>query len=151
MRGQSGAAQWHIFCFRACMRHVLSCLVVGAALSFGCDASSSSPSGMLPLTTTLQVGEQTTASGLSVTFAAVKQDSRCPIDAFCVRAGDATLVFDLSANRRAARYDLQVPSPDKGQVTYEGFLIEVQELTPYPSSGKTIRQDEYRATVKISR
>jgi hypothetical protein len=125
--------------------------MLGAALSIGCDANSSSPSGMLPLTTTLQAGQQTTVSSFRVAFAGVSADSRCPIDAVCVTAGDATLQFDLSANGRSARYAVQVARPDKRQATHEGFSIEVQTLEPRPSTGRTIQRDEYRATVKISR
>ena len=132
-------------------RRALSSLVLGAALSIGCDVNSNAPSGMLPLTTTLQVGQQTTVSTLRVAFAGVSADSRCPIDAICVTAGDATLQFDLSANGRTARYALQVERLDKRQATHEGFSIEVQTLAPLPSTGRTIRQDEYRATVKVSR
>lgn len=132
-------------------RRVLFCLVLGAAWSIGCVANSNAPSGMLPLTTTLQVGQQTTVSSLKVTFAGVSADSRCPLDAICITAGDATLQFDLSANGRTARYALQVERPDKRQTTHEGFAIEVQTLEPRPSTGRTIQQDEYRATVKVSR
>jgi len=134
------------------MRTPLIALVLAAALSVGCHGNSASPSGQLPLTTTLHVGQQVSVSGLSATFVAVTGDSRCPLNAFCIWAGEAALQFELSANGRAARYDLKVSAsnPNPPPTTHEGFAIEVQSLQPYPDS-QPIPQEDYRATVKISR
>ena len=132
------------------MPRVLSTLALIGALSFGCTHSNS-PSGMLPLSTTLSVGQQATLSGLTVTFVAVTADSRCPIDANCFVAGDATLQFNLSANQRTARVDLQVERTDKSRATHENYVFGVQTLTPYPSASKPITQADYRATVLVSR
>jgi hypothetical protein len=106
---------------------------------------------MLPLSTTLSVGQQATLSGLTVTFVAVTADSRCPIDAICFTAGDATLQFNLSANQRATRVDLQVERTDKSRATHEGYVFGVQALAPYPSASKPLTQADYRATVQVSR
>ena len=133
------------------MRPLLSAVLIACAVSAGCAGNTNAPSGMLPLTTTLQVGERTTVSGLTVTFVSVSEDSRCPIDANCVRAGDATLRFDLSVNNRTTRYELRSERPETRVAAHEGFLLEVQSLMPYPASGRVLRQDDYRATVKISR
>ena len=133
------------------MRTSLFALVLAAALSVGCHGNPASPSGQLPLTTTLQVGQQVSVSGLRATFVAVTSDSRCPIDVFCVSAGEATLQFDLSANRRAARYDLKVSIPKPSPTPHEGFAIEVQSLQPRPSPDRPTPQEDYRATVNISR
>jgi hypothetical protein len=134
------------------MRELVGTFVVAAVtFSSGCGGNSNAPSGTLPVAVTVQVGQTITADGLSVTFIGVSSDSRCPSDANCVIAGDATLQFNLAANQRAAHYDLQVARADARRATHQGFTIEVQALEPYPSSGKTIRQDEYRALIGISR
>ena len=133
------------------MRMLLSSLVLAAAVSTGCGSNPASPSGELPLTTTLQVGQQVKVAGLSATFVAVSNDSRCPINATCISAGEATLQFDLSANRRAARYGLRLYGPNPAPTTHEGFAIEVQDLQPYPFAGRPTPPGDYRATVKISR
>ena len=36
-------------------------------------------------------------------------------------------------------------------VTSGNLTIELVQLTPYPFSGKTIQQEDYRATLKVSR
>ncbi|MEO8077181.1 MAG: hypothetical protein ABI818_12690 [Acidobacteriota bacterium] len=130
---------------------ILSCLLIGSALSFGCASSPQAPSGRLPLTTTLQVGQQVTVSGFTARFVGITNDSRCPIDANCIVAGDATLRFDLSANQRTAPYDIQVEAQARRRAAHEGFFIEVQSLTPYPAGTRSIPQDEYRVTVQIGR
>ena len=133
------------------MRILLRSLVLCAALSAACESNPASPSGELPLTTTLQVGQQVSVSGLKATFVGVSDDSRCPINAICISAGEATLQFDLSANRRSARYDLTLYGLDRRPKTYEGFVIEVQDLQPYPFAGRPTPQKDYQATVRISR
>jgi hypothetical protein len=130
---------------------MLPCLLTAAVLSFGCGSNPQGPSGRLPLTTTLQVGQQVTVSGFTATFVGVTGDSRCPIDANCVRAGEATLRFDLSANQRTAGYDIQVDGPTRRRASHEGFSLEVQGLSPYPAGTRPIPQDEYRATVLIDK
>ena len=78
-------------------------------------------------------------------------DLRCPINATCISAGEATLQFDLSANRRAARYGLRLYGPNPGPTTHEGFAIEVLDLQPYPFAGRPTAPGDYQATVRISR
>ena len=133
------------------MRTSLFALVLAAALSIGCHGNPASASGQLPLTTTLHVGQQVSVSGLRATFVAVTSDSRCPTNSVCVWAGEAILQFELSANRRAARYDLTVNRPNPRPTTHEGYAIEVQSLQPYPADHRPTPQEDYRATVKISR
>ena len=135
------------------MRILLRSLVLAAALSAACESNPASPSEQLPLTTTLQPGQQVSVSGLTATFIGVSSDSRCPINATCLAfsAGSATMQFDLSANRRAARYDLTLYGPDPRPTMHQGFAIEVLDLQPYPFAGRPTAPGDYRATVKISR
>lgn len=90
-------------------------------------------------------------SDFAATFVGVSSDSRCPINATCFWAGEATLQFDLSANRHAARYDLKLDGLSPGPTTHEGFAVEVQTLAPYPFAGRPTPPGDYRATVRISR
>ena len=89
------------------------------------------------------MGQQVSVSGLTATFVGVSDDSRCPLNAICVAniwAGGATLQFDLSANRRAARYNLTLYGLNRRPTTYQGFVIEVQDLQPYPFAGRPTPQ-----------
>ncbi len=133
------------------MTRFLSLIVCAAAMAAGCGASPTSPEGPLTVTAILQAGQTTSAGGLSVTFVGVTTDSRCPAAAICITSGDATLQFAFSANNRAADGQLQVYHPDKKHTQYEGFTIEVQNLAPYPITFNSIKPEDYRVTIRVSR
>jgi hypothetical protein len=134
------------------MRILLRSLVLVAALSAACESNPASPSEQPLLTTTLQAGQQVSVSGLTATFIGVSRDSRCPINATCIASSGsaATMQFDLSANRRAARYDVLLSGPYPRPTRHQGFAIEVLDLQPFPFGGRPTPPGDYRATVKIS-
>ncbi len=75
---------------------------------------------------TAQVGDE----GLRVGFRRVTEDSRCPINARCIRAGSAKIEVELRAARTAARRAiLTTPDEPRGAV-YGPYEIEVLELHP---------------------
>ena len=68
--------------------------------------------------------------GLRVGFRRVTEDSRCPINARCIRAGSARIEVELRAPRMAARRAI-LTTPDEPQgATYGPYEIEVLELQP---------------------
>ena len=88
--------------------------------------------------------------GLMVTFDSVTSDSRCPMDAICVTAGEATIAMTLSG--RAARVQREWrTNPSNYRVSYDDYQIELRALQPYPSGGRTIAQGDYVATLQVYR
>jgi hypothetical protein len=71
---------------------------LGAIVSLGCGGSSTSPTEVqLGQVFELRAGASATLQdGLKVTFDGVRSDSRCPMDALCVWAGDAVVAVRLS-------------------------------------------------------
>src|SRR5688572_10442782 len=77
------------------------------ALSIGCSGSPTQPS-LLPMGEPfeLRMGAMATLDGdVRVFFRDVHSDSRCPIDAICVRAGEAVVEIALARRSNA------IPSP----------------------------------------
>ena len=101
--------------------------------------------------------------GLKITFLAVRNDSRCPINAKCIWAGDAEVVLRVKAGNQAARRvtlhtDLkpqtvvipaQVFPPGTAGIP-KSYVIRIAGLTPQPEAGKKILQSDYRLSLDIS-
>lgn len=88
---------------------------------------------------------------LSITFQEVPSDSRCPIDAVCVRAGEAVVTVALSTpGREASTVALEIPSAQKSTATYGEYRVELLRLLPAPRAGTT-RTEPYVATLRVTR
>ena len=89
------------------------------------------------------------ADGLRIRFDQVRSDSRCPMDALCVRAGEAVVAIALSMPGEApAARDLETV-PARSQTTYSRFVISLSQLQPYPRSDREIRPRDYVATFVV--
>jgi hypothetical protein len=92
-----------------------------------------------------QVGDE----GLRVGFVRVTEDSRCPINARCIRAGFARVEVQLSAPRTAAaRAILSTPDEPRG-ASYGAYEIEVLEVQPGLEIGKPA--PAYEAVLRVRR
>jgi hypothetical protein len=90
------------------------------------------------------------SDGLKVTFDGVRADSRCPMDALCVWAGDATVAVRLSQPpatqaERALHTDLT-----GSEAQYLSYVIKLVALAPYPRSDRQIRPVDYVATLTVA-
>lgn len=99
----------------------------------------------------LKIGETATvgSTGLRVTFTAVESDSRCPIDALCVWAGDAATALKLERSGRSATAVLHTNERPK-QVEFDGFDIVLVTLQPANQSATPTRPDQYRAHLVVN-
>jgi hypothetical protein len=100
----------------------------------------------------LAVGQTAvTSDGLRVRFDQVRSDSRCPMDALCVRAGEAEIGLTLSQpGAAAAGRELQTAPDDLAHASYSGFTITLSQLQPYPRSDRAIQPADYLATLVVS-
>lgn len=133
------------------MSRFLSTLVCAALFAAGCGSNPNDPDVKFPVTMTLQAGQSQTVGGLFVKFVEVSSDFRCPINASCVSAGDAFLEFELSTDRKFANQRLQVFDFRLKATTFEGYAIEVKELTPSRDTSRVMSKDEYKVTLAINR
>jgi hypothetical protein len=102
--------------------------------------------------------------GLKVTFLAVLKDSRCPINARCVSAGNAKVLLRVKAGNQkpkivtlntAGKQGTHIVIPankfkDGEMGIPKSYGISVGTLTPQPEIGKKTRQSDYRLKLAIS-
>jgi hypothetical protein len=87
---------------------------------------------------------------LRVTFHAVANDSRCPIEVVCIVAGDATLRLGM---RRLPRPEavIEVKTPQAPSGSFEGYEVEVLRLLPAPRAAVPTDPLAYVATLVVRR
>jgi hypothetical protein len=87
--------------------------------------------------------------GLRLRFDRVQADSRCPLDAICVSAGDATIAVSfISRNGNADSRELHT-QPGGSQISYGSYTIALTELQPYPRSTQQTKPEDYVATFVV--
>ncbi len=97
---------------------------------------------------------QTDDNALNIQFAQVTGDSRCPEGVQCIWAGRADCVFILT--KGAVAESVTLASGDfsqggSGQASFNGYTITLNEIAPAMRAGETIKQEDYRATVTVSK
>ena len=111
-----------------------------------------SPSGPTPIDRNVVLAPGQTlelTSDVSVGFVAVLGDSRCPINAGCIQAGDAVVRLTLAS--RKSRGDRDLHSATLTPVTFEDLELRLVELQPYPFGGRPTDPGDYRATIHVRR
>jgi hypothetical protein len=89
---------------------------------------------------------------LRIRFDTVSEDSRCPGGKIqCVWAGNARVVLQLSAGGQPAARDTVSLSLEPRTVTYDGYLIHLDDLQPAPTSEEHPRPESYVATLTVTR
>ena len=144
----------HPLMSRWATRFVLPSAIIFAAwnVSFGCAAHPSQPSRPLGQPFDVKAGMSVVLTdGLKLTFDRVQADSRCPLDAICIQAGEAIVVLTLSQSAATpAERELRT-TPAFSEVSYLSFVIKLVALAPYPRSTQQIRPEDYVATLTVER
>lgn len=99
----------------------------------------------------LQVNRQKSVAGgrLTVKFVSLVEDSRCPTDVNCVWAGNAKVQIKVTGRRGASKtFELNTNLEPK-TVTFEGYEIKLEGLTPAPKSNIKINRNGYTATLAV--
>lgn len=92
-------------------------------------------------------------AGVTLVFEKVVNDSRCPKDVTCIRAGEA-IVHLSAADDTGAKAVLEIAVPPGGAslaAKFQDFLVTVLELDPQKESRKAIDPSSYVARVKVAR
>ncbi len=124
--------------------------ILALALAACAARSPAGASGPLDVQVVLAVGQIADVQGAArVRFQGVPADSRCPADAFCIQAGEATVRIEILSSAPAVTYDLH--TGNVRTATHQDLTIALVQLAPYPYGSHPIRPDEYRATLRITR
>jgi hypothetical protein len=153
-----------------CAASLLSACSNGSNPAAPSQPSTPAPAPATPInhTATLAPGEGTAVRDgtreLQVTFTGVTSDSRCPADAVCITAGEATLAFSVTTtvsneavNGATMRLSMSSPlqlstTPSRAsQRIDDTYTVALEGLLPYPfASQKPLDPQLYRATVRIT-
>lgn len=124
----------------------LACASVPATVAGAADPALGEPFTLKP-GATARLGE----GRVTVGFTAVTADSRCPEDVQCVQAGEATVSVWLSTPGTPREDVRMTTGPRDNPVMAGGYELALQALTPVPSTKRTVRPADYRATFVVRR
>jgi hypothetical protein len=139
-----------LLCLR-CLR-CLGCLgCLGCVVLLGCAGPTQPTPIVLGQAFDLRPRTSATlADGLQIRFDGVRSDSRCPMDAICVWAGDAVVAVSITPGSGAGAERELHTQPDGSQVEFSGYGIKLTGLAPYPRAASPIRSEDYVATLTIN-
>jgi hypothetical protein len=86
-----------------------------------------------------------------VQFVEVTSDSRCPLNAICIQAGDAVIAVSMVDDHGSNRYELRNNDPSRRSVLHRDLRVEFVDLRPYPDTNRPTAPGDYRATLRVSR
>jgi hypothetical protein len=136
---------------------ITACLVAGNRADAGETLRDDPASGK-----NLRVGQSWRYDdGLKITFLAVRDDNRCPIEARCLCEGDAKVVLLVKTVNQAPKKVVLhtsrkprlvfIPAFPPGTIGIpKTYGISVGSLTPDPHIGKKIHQSDYRLNLSIA-
>jgi hypothetical protein len=143
------------------MRHIATALLFAATLA-ACSSGTTSPGGALAQTNQpavqrevgrafdIKIGETIGVGELKLTFQRVANDSRCPIDAVCVWAGDAEIALRIEQGGQAAVAALHTHLEPR-QTIWNGYTIQFVSLAPSLSASSPIDPSKYQAQLLVTR
>lgn len=108
-----------------------------------------------PVTLAIEQSVRLTDALVTISFAGVSEDSRCPTKVNCVWIGQAVLNFRVEIEGQPAQ-DITlstIHSPDPTNIaTVSGFRIELTDVQPTPETpDHPISPAQYRATLIVTR
>ncbi|HEX8903294.1 MAG TPA: hypothetical protein VF771_00480 [Longimicrobiaceae bacterium] len=101
----------------------------------------------------LTVGQTAVVTGepLTVRFATVLDDSRCPVGVQCVRAGEGRIQVSMhAAGRDASVVVLATDPPQPQSASYGEYVVTLVELDPRPRQSMPT-PPVYTATLRVTR
>ena len=126
-------------------------LAAAVVLAAGCMPMAGTPSRRAALDQDFRLarGETAQVEDLTVRFAQVVEDSRCPMGVYCIRAGEAKVQLAL---RAAGATDDVIIATEPGQPRYASlgrYDVRLVSLDPPRRTG--VPHPQYVATLRVSR
>lgn len=105
----------------------------------------------LPVLLRPTIEVQVAGTQTTIILESVTDDSRCPVDVTCVRAGSVTATFNVWDGKQALRDEVVLRGVEPARVVLGGFELTLLAIEPEPVSSKEIKPFDYRAQVVIDR
>ncbi|MES2014347.1 MAG: hypothetical protein V4437_00840 [Patescibacteria group bacterium] len=94
----------------------------------------------------LRVGKTAYINGVKVTLEKIIQDSRCPVDVTCIRAGNVTLEVTLQSNTDTEKKTIISDDPP---ILFDSYQISIVKILPEPHSKVERHPADYVITLKV--
>ena len=137
----------------------MSCgkILMAVAAMTACSSGGYGPTGSgdpSPSTQSLSIRAGETkavgTTGVTVTFLAVNEESRCATNVVCVWAGNGSVALTLSSGYGSTK-DVELnTTTEPRQTVFSGLRIALASLDPYPT-GDPIDPDDYVANLLVER
>lgn len=128
-------------------------LLLLAAVAGASHAPITSKKASLDKEFTIKRGQKVTIEKLSIKFEAVQNESRCPTGVQCIWAGNAAIVIQLSKkNKQSIPAILNTNTAvQPNETEYKGYKIRLVALNPYPKVDQKIDENDYEATLIVTK
>jgi hypothetical protein len=133
---------------------VIILTAVGVSCSSGNGASPSPSEIGLGQQFALSPGQSQSlnAEDLIFKFIAVTADSRCPLGAQCIQAGQGVSQLQVTSKGQTSTLELVEIGLTSGSANAEMGLYKIAfQLTPYPEVGKQIKSSDYKLLLTVTR
>lgn len=94
------------------------------------------------------------SENIKIKFLDVIQDSRCPSDVVCIRAGEVAILVNVIKNNKNFGDFMLIISPGNEDLTseiFDGYYIKLIKVDPYPNTSKKIELSDYVATLIVTK
>jgi hypothetical protein len=141
---------------RTTRRALLPLAILTAFLAASACSDSDGPTGprgRFEQRVSLRAGQlfRIESEGIEIGFEEITQDSRCPINAICVQAGEARGTFGIGPTRSlgpVVTFELSTLTPRTVEIN--GYRITLESVAPSPT-GQPIPPGDYVAGLLIQR
>lgn len=93
----------------------------------------------------VQLGQTRNVDGIRVTPLRVLEDSRCPMNARCIRAGEVRLLVRIDTGRNRAEREIRSNQP----IRVADGTLELVQVQPEKRTDREIRPRDYRFGIRF--
>lgn len=88
---------------------------------------------------------------LTIKFKSVEEDSRCPIDAVCVWAGNAAVSLELKDSQQDGQIVTLNTYLEPQNIEFSNLILALKELKPYPKTNEIINPKDYIVNLTVKK
>lgn len=102
---------------------------------------------------TVGINQQKTVveNKLTIKFASLVEDSRCPTDTNCIWAGNAKIKIVVAKTKSDSKTFELNTNGESQSVNFSGYEIKLVGLSPQPATNIRINRNRYTATFVVSK
>lgn len=129
--------------------------LIAAAAMAACSSGGYGPTGSgspspSAQSVSVRIGETKAVgtTGVTITFLAVTEESRCPLNAVCVWEGNGRVALTLASGYGSTKDVGLNTTTEPRETVFSGLRIALTSLDPYPT-GDPIDPDDYVARLEV--